>query len=84
MPLNLNDLLKKAESKGITQKQNSTSSSSKFIRPWQQESVLYTPIKPEPNLSQSEAKIEPNLSQSEVKLKPNINSIFLLQKETEF
>ncbi len=75
MPLNLNDLLKKAESKGITQKQNSPSSPSKFIRPWQQESVLYMPSKLETNLSQSEAKPEPNLSQNRVKLKSNLSQI---------
>jgi hypothetical protein len=40
MPLKLNDLLKKAEKKGITQK-ISAPSSSQLLRTWQQESVLY-------------------------------------------
>jgi hypothetical protein len=77
MALNLNDLLKKAEKKGIVQQNNS--SRPLFLRSWQQESILYSSEdgKLEPNLSQSEAKLgtelEPNLSQSNRKLEPNLS-----------
>ena len=80
MPLNLSDLLKKAEKKGILQQSEPASPSTQLLRPWQQESVLYSidEKKLESKLSQSTAKVEtkpkPNLSQSEVKLEP-INSL---------
>ena len=80
MPLNLNDLLKKAEKKGFTQ-QNTSSSPTQLLRPWQQESILYAPDnqKLEPNLSQSEVKVEPPIlpiseeDASQNKLEPNLS-----------
>jgi biotin operon repressor len=77
MPLKLNDLLTKAEKKGIT-KQNPPPSSTpiQLLRPWQQESILYVSDdkKLEPNLSQTKAKLEPNYSQTTAKLEPCITS----------
>jgi predicted transcriptional regulator len=71
MSLKLNDLLKKAEQKGISKK-FAAPSSTELLRTWQQESVLFTSEKLEPNLGQSRAKLEPNLSQTEAKLEPNL------------
>ena len=41
MPLNLNDLMKKAKDRGITTSLQANSNPSQLIRPWQQESVLF-------------------------------------------
>jgi predicted transcriptional regulator len=72
MSLNLNDLLKKAEKKGFTQK-TIRNSSEGFLRPWQYESVLFFPneSEPESNVSQNRAKHEPNVSQDGEKLEKN-------------
>ena len=45
MPLNLNDLMKKAKDRGITTSLHANSHPSQLIRPWQQESVLFETTK---------------------------------------
>ena len=45
MPLNLNDLMKKAKDRGITTSLYANSHPSQLIRPWQQESVLFETTK---------------------------------------
>ena len=45
MPLNLNDLMKKAKNRGITTSLHANSHPSQLIRPWQQESVLFETTK---------------------------------------
>lgn len=45
MPLNLNDLMKKAKDRGITTSLQANSNPSQLIRPWQQESVLFETTK---------------------------------------
>lgn len=56
MPLNLNDLMKKANDKGITPPK-STVYSGQLIRPWQQESTLFEPSqKSQPNWQQIDNK----------------------------
>jgi len=82
MPLNLNDLLKKAEKKGIVQ-QNTSSSPAQLLRPWQQESVLYAsddkkletiPAAEEINLRQIQDKLKTNLRQTKDKLKSQLET----------
>lgn len=88
MPLNLNDLMKKAEKKGIVRK-NTGFYSEEFLRPWQYESVLFvnddgTPktsidktrdelkINQEKTRDKTENKREPNVSQTRDKCEPNV------------
>lgn len=59
MPLNLNDLIKKAEDKGIV-KDTPLRKTSQLVRPWQQESVLF-------QTTQSQGQLE-NQQESEDKV----------------
>jgi hypothetical protein len=57
MPLNLNELIKKAKSKGIKAINNQSSAS--IVRPWQHESTLYI-TKHKPNTNQTQTKHKAN------------------------
>jgi predicted transcriptional regulator len=72
MPLNLSDIIKKAENKGIKYPQNS------LLRPWQQESILFaktikkqTEINHKDSLWETQDKLETNLGQTQDKLETN-------------
>lgn len=74
MPLNLNDLIKKAESKGIkpnAQKLLPTLPS--LLRPWQHDSVLFAPSedRPKENRQQSGNKVTTNRQQTDNKVTTN-------------
>ena len=76
MPLNLNDLMKKAKDRGITTSLHANSNPSQLIRPWQQESVLFeTTKKTERNEQQLEKSTKNQFSanQQQTNNKPTTN-----------
>lgn len=63
MPLNLNDLMKKAKDKGIVHDTPTLPSSSELLRPWQHDSILFTENKPDTNSTQTQYKENTNSTQ---------------------
>ncbi|EKE01261.1 MAG: hypothetical protein ACD_21C00183G0002 [uncultured bacterium] len=73
MPLNLNDLIKKAKAKGISPvSTNNNRAFSQPIRTWQQESILFSPSnKPTTNQQQTDNKEVTNWQQTDNKATTN-------------
>lgn len=76
MALNLKDLMEKAESKGIKVKEDIPTSPSSFMKPWQQESVLFQDTKDPIKQKQEEnckQTVNINNKQTVIKLETNRN-----------
>ncbi len=87
MPLNLNDLIKKAKDKGITSS-HTNNSLGQLIRPWQQESVLFGHTKIQETYWQqtdntTENKVATNSQQSDYKQVTNKQQAKVIINETD-
>jgi predicted transcriptional regulator len=64
MPLNLNDLMKKAKAKGIGSISTNNNQSSQVLKHWQQESILFSSNESTTNRQQTDNKLATNRQQT--------------------